>query len=124
MPGRPKSNAKKRQEFNQRKDKWMDCAVKMYCHLNGEAITSEPEDRNETEMEEEEGPSGKSLRAVCKHMEEKCWKEDKMLIKLDKTTLKRDLAKAQRQRIGWPKPKMGKLEGMISSTEIGGDRRK
>jgi len=57
-----------------------------------EAITSEPEDRNETEMEEEEeeeGPSGKSLRAVCKHMEEKCWKEDKMLIKLNKTTLKR-----------------------------------
>ncbi|KAK0486686.1 hypothetical protein EDD18DRAFT_1046853, partial [Armillaria luteobubalina] len=65
------SVTKKRQIFNETRDKWMDRAVHMYHE----------------EQEKRAGEKKEGLRGVCLEMEELCWKEDKTRIHLDKQTL-------------------------------------
>jgi len=75
MPGRAKPEEEKRRIFVKTQNKWMDKAVEVY-------------------NEEQSKPSGEKrlgLRGVCNLMEERCWKEDKTKISLDKSTLTRRL---------------------------------
>jgi len=75
MPGRAKPEEEKRRIFVKTQNKWMDKAVEVY-------------------NEEQSKPSGEKrlgLHGVCNLMEERCWKEDKTKISLDKSTLTRRL---------------------------------
>ncbi|KAF5378761.1 hypothetical protein D9615_006952 [Tricholomella constricta] len=75
MGGRAKPEDEKRRIFVEIQDKWMDKAVEVY----------------KEEQKKLPGEKRLGLRGVCKLMEERCWKEDKTQISLDKSTLTRRL---------------------------------
>jgi hypothetical protein len=76
MPGRTKSDAKKRQIYVTTVNKWMEKGVEMYQNLQQDSTSS---------------TRTHGLGYVCSQMEDMCWKEDKVVIKLSKQTLSRRL---------------------------------
>jgi hypothetical protein len=72
MPGHTKLEAKKHQIYVTTVDKWMDKGLEMYWNLH-----QDPTSPNRIH----------GLAYVCSQMEDMCWKEDKVVIKLSKQTL-------------------------------------
>jgi hypothetical protein len=71
MPGRAKSKTKQRQEQVELQEKWMAHAVEMWSEGQGGGFTGKK----------------KGLREVCTEAEEECWRQKKVRVKLNKSTL-------------------------------------
>jgi hypothetical protein len=68
-----KSKTKARQIYVEISEKWKARAAELY----------------NTELEKEPGETKKGLRKICQQVEEECWKEEKVRIKVSKTSLSR-----------------------------------
>ena len=67
------SQTKARQIYVEISEKWKACAAELY----------------NAELEKEPGKTKKGLRNICQQVEEECWKEEKVRIKVSKTSLSR-----------------------------------
>jgi len=89
MPGRAKPEEEKQQIFVKTRNKWMDKTVEVY---------------NE-EQSKLSGEKRLGLRGVCNLMEERCWKEDKTKISLDKSATPQN---RKRGKYGGQSPSKGR----------------
>ena len=68
-----KSKTKAHQIYVEISEKWKACAAELY----------------NAELEKEAGETKKGLCKICQQVEEECWKEEKVRIKVSKTSLSR-----------------------------------
>lgn len=73
MVGRARSDARKQQDYSAIKEKWMLQAVEEY--------------HTEKEDAKKDARKAKGAQVICSDVEERCWKEDHVRIKLHRSTM-------------------------------------
>ena len=93
----------------------------------GQAVEAEEKAKKEAQEKEERKARRENYAvAVAKWKKQEEWQKERNVEvrqryheAVKQWEEERDLAKAQHRCIGWPKPKMGKLEGMIAQPKLG-----